>query len=73
MNSITESPGALFYTLKAAEYREKARAAREARLKAALEAAAHEYESRARAANAAADLKAAKGGSGSFGGPGHLR
>jgi hypothetical protein len=60
MDANRKPPEANLNLRKAAEYRGKARASTDARVKRALEAVGREYEFRARDAGAALDPKAVK-------------
>jgi hypothetical protein len=60
MDRDQNSPDAKYYLQKAAHYRDKAKLLTDARLQAALEALAREYEHRAREAGGAVDPKAGK-------------
>jgi hypothetical protein len=60
MDAVRKPPDANLNLRKAAEYRGKARASADARVKRALEAVGREYEFRARDAGAAVDSKAGK-------------
>lgn len=58
MDPDPNSPDASYYLRKAAHYRDKAKLLTDARLRAALEALAREYELRARNAGGGVDPKA---------------